>query len=1259
MSCKTYDELKNDFDEYVEVDNIEYMDRAFKKAKEAEYADLADAYMYSKAALVDTLNSATPYYNKVQIEILDYFDRRGKKYITYKYPKSKKQYTLFVGEYSPLTFKREGVTFEATARNMDMLMSDAEFVYEGENQYEERVVDSINNPESVLALGKELYELYGKEDGHQKMLLSKLEEVSKVLARDAKAVVVKVNENASKTNGQAVFNADKADVYINVGPRDVEMSPLEVYVHELNHVMVKAALDSKDPIFQRDIRALKQLRAKMIKDFTAEDVMGYMSTPNKKVAEAMLNYFSDRNVGLYEFVAYADTNATVRAMLANMTLDREKVKHENWASMLSEVLARILDKILGVINRTSGKNGIEIAEGAIIGLTNANRRAQNNKRNIVFGRMVAPFLKLESAIVKYVDEKEAKYETINTALKSLNETSNWKSIKNLAVDTFKATVNKNYADTVAFSFSLLGLKPEGTIRTMLRDMSKSDVVMDLAEKLGLMSQSIDRTRQTIETAVKKLVKEGFTRELNKLEKDALTETLMDTDISVIADRADFEKLFSDSEYLKEQINKSRAKLKSVSEDDKAFNYYKNQADGLGFFMINGTTSSYAQLLNAENIARRLDTGKDKEKANKGLIEAIDELATLHALAYTNEESRLLVADLLNTEAIGVKNIIGYQAAHKESLEKNLFKYETDKIKLIKGYSKETYSQDVDYLVDLKENEAEMKKKGYKKVRDLEPNRLDSSKPMALYVSTMNVRQNLHRVALRYTDKGRRGTSIRDKYALDAVDTLRSKRAARDIAFMRNEMLKQAAEMESDTYRAGVDGKGLLPMFNNVGKVVDFRYVLSKKSKIEELQMKTDIETVLGRTYSNRYDKEESMKLNDEVMELIVSDAKAHIKEGSKDLFAGVDKGLLEYVEIAKDSDNAEIRDIWAVLPDNVQKQFPSGFIMRRELMHMLLGYREISVANMPGVTALPESIKHGVRVAEKIWKDIIAISKKNIVLKLPQVLIGNVISNIGISVMSGFNPFKVAQLQAQGVGVLNQWIKANRELTQLKVKVAAGQGTTAIERRIGVLENEIRHNPATVLVDEGFYTSILEEIEVGVNEDKNIVTRTASELLARAPKLIRNGAELLYLADDTAFMRFMSSATQYSDFVARYAQYHLLLSRGVSHEAAAKEVRDAYINYNKPNSRALEWANQMGFVMFTKYFTRIQKAIRQHIRTHPLKVLGAVLAQEWVIGDIDDFTDQSLVAKDLGNIFYSPADQLWRAITPQWDNALDGVRRML
>ena len=96
---------------------------------------------------------------------------------------------------------------------------------------------------------------------------------------------------------------------------------------------------------------------------------------------------------------------------------------------------------------------------------------------------------------------------------------------------------------------------------------------------------------------------------------------------------------------------------------------------------------------------------------------IDDLATLYAIKYANEDSKNVVADLMDTEGNGVDLVIAYQVTHKHKVEEELFNGKSDKLKLIKGYSKEVYPPELDFKIGLASEENSMRKLGYKKVKD--------------------------------------------------------------------------------------------------------------------------------------------------------------------------------------------------------------------------------------------------------------------------------------------------------------------------------------------------------------------------------------------------------------------------------------------------------------------------------------------------------------------------------------------------------------
>ena len=96
---------------------------------------------------------------------------------------------------------------------------------------------------------------------------------------------------------------------------------------------------------------------------------------------------------------------------------------------------------------------------------------------------------------------------------------------------------------------------------------------------------------------------------------------------------------------------------------------------------------------------------------------------------------------------------------------------------------------------------------------------------------------------------------------------------------------------------------------------------------------------------------------------------------------------------------------------------------------------------------------------------------------------------------------------------------------------------------------------------------------------------------------------------------------------------------------ALNTTKDAFIVYGTPDSKLLQYMNDMGLVMFTKYFVRIQRVIRKGVVDHPISFLLAVLGQAAIM-DIDDVHDQSLFTKDLTNIFHGPIDVLTKALYP-------------
>ena len=101
---------------------------------------------------------------------------------------------------------------------------------------------------------------------------------------------------------------------------------------------------------------------------------------------------------------------------------------------------------------------------------------------------------------------------------------------------------------------------------------------------------------------------GFDRKLEKFERDALTSVLMDTDIGAVWEAFDVKAMLENESKLGEAIKITKGKLKGKV-DEATYNYYKNQADGLGYFMTTGvgmaTLKHNYNFLNSDNLTLSL------------------------------------------------------------------------------------------------------------------------------------------------------------------------------------------------------------------------------------------------------------------------------------------------------------------------------------------------------------------------------------------------------------------------------------------------------------------------------------------------------------------------------------------------------------------------------------------------------------------------------------------------------------------------------
>ena len=234
-------------------------------------------------------------------------------------------------------------------------------------------------------------------------------------------------------------------------------------------------------------------------------------------------------------------------------------------------------------------------------LAEANNRQLEIKRNTAMERMFDTLVKLDTKVAKYIKDAEKKVEKSPLPqMKSYSTVDQlWFAMRMGA----RALVDKNAKKAfqlVGSSFSQF-LSPEGTLHTIIRDMSESDAYQDAIENAGLISQNIDQLREIEYTTVTKTLKDGFSRDLTADEQIALTTSILDTDLQAVYTEIDVVRAMTDEEYVKRHIDGISTELKEVVKDTGAYNLIQAQTNGLAKFMLDGV-EHIAQYQNAYKIA---------------------------------------------------------------------------------------------------------------------------------------------------------------------------------------------------------------------------------------------------------------------------------------------------------------------------------------------------------------------------------------------------------------------------------------------------------------------------------------------------------------------------------------------------------------------------------------------------------------------------------------------------------------------------------
>lgn len=807
-------------------------------------------------------------------------------------------------------------------------------------------------------------------------------------------------------------------------------------------------------------------------------------------------------------------------------------------------------------------------------------------------------------------------------------------------------------------YSKAGQHQYGLAMGVLNEMRGAVEATLPLHKLGRISKRLENRRKDIMTTVSNTVLASFgKRSFSKKESEAMTKYLIRSGAFMLLDTMsleEIEKLFSDETYLKAEITKIEQSLNGlkVKGIPGLANFYITTAKALGHSLMTEEDKTQHVLGNAIQISTLAGTeksGKVPSAITTQAIPMIDKLATLQAILSGNvaDQQREMVANIMREQLSRGDKGNGVHMtllAHKHYIgeaTKKMFKGKTYLVP--KGFVPEVLNPHVEIMVAGTQEDKRLRQLGYSKAAPVELDRHDNFGDARIYtIKGSGMRPWLSGVfsysglSTRYVGKLMKRINPNtvsgqiEQVGIDNKVMLREPYV--------NQLLSTAYTGFDPTVGTQLWAR---PTINDQMKIIDYKQVLPGHIKDSVQERNNNFSQLLGTLASNVFDSDSSLELNEKVVRELYDFYHAN-KAGD----------ARSYVRVSPLSSDPEIREIALKLPKETREAIlkvwgPQGMLVRYDTLDLLFGYRKGSATdavfrsaaegNMYAkiITDIFERVfartsHEGDRTIAReraqrwlnnvgdVWEEIVTETKDIIVMKTGIVLLNNITSNYFELLSYGLSPFEIWKYWRTAILGARAYHRDADKLAYLKHQLEVGYTGNEAEtrRQIALLENDIARNPVSKLIEEGLMPTIVED--VASDEDaysyKSGLTAKVNKHLDKH-KNVQKVAKFLYMSRDGWMYQTLSSVTQHSDFVARYALYQHMTNKArnpMTHDAAIQLASDAFINYDIPSHRKLQWANDMGFVMFTKYLIRIQKVILYLARNHPLSSLTTLLLNQYM-----------------------------------------------
>lgn len=1104
-----------------------------------------------------------------------------------------------------------------------LLIDSAEFMGRTQDISSNNQMDILGAPRSSATdkvsayTAKEVFDVLddGKLDEKFKSHLSGLMEnvTDKLMNESSTAFLRSKYEYAPEELWNKALQTGKAPYSTAAITAGFNLTAQEQFAVEALEVAANTVIKDKalTPVF----REIQRIYDKARNDLTAADFhkgdWSKASPEQKKAAEAKYEHV----FGIYskgdhfaKFIAMALGSQEVNALM-NFKLDAEVKADRTAFEKMMDAADKIVDAAYGFLTRTQLQHTADkklpiLAEQLVdIDLKNRNKALTKTEQLIDAAEELSNKLtnKSRAKIIKILEKSptaNSKNKFVKIAHNLATTSANTGTVFGI-MDTLK---DWRTSDKPNERFGFGG--------ELLNEIASTSPSQTVAQKLLNAAKQNEAMRKRISEVIKQDLLSMFEnggKDLTRDQRKAITYGALRTDLQSLL--GDYEmnqvhQFIKDDVVLSREIKKLEYRIKDQIQI--------NRTKDLAWYMVSGEQRNMLAK-NADLIAMNAGFIGNNTPAPK-LAAVIDKLASLYAISYLNSSDRSTLDQIMDKELTrgkdnGIESLIKQHQSMVIDSRDTLFA--GNPLSMTKGYLPEITNSNRELVIARNDLQRENYERAYyKKITTLQKDPLDpDTNPAVLYFSEDSGHQRYMSGAVALNNYGRKGQEVE-------MDS-------RELADTRNKVRQRVAKDANYDPRK-VEGRSMVPTYDTEGNIMAFNYEMTHQVRDDFLERNNDFSDVLGAFAASGYDKLTTAEQNNIVVETL-----------HQDFLENYAQNPLSYLRIEPYSKDPVIAQAWAMMPQETRDHIrnvtgENALYVKQDVFLTIFGARKFSLTNAfdkendyrnvaeKAIVATMQTIfgdnaRTRTAQAERIWMEAVALLKNFVVIRNLSTMIGNIVSNTFLLMAHGVSPTTLIKDTVASVKGGMKYRKDMAELVKLQARQRANIGKAdELQKEIDRIQDSLDRNPLKGFIEEGMLTGIVEDIDPSSNmySYKSGMEREYENVINKIPESVRTAANWLLVSPGTPHYQFLHSATQFSDFSAKYVLYKHATTRKrdrLTHDEAIQLASDNFINYDVPTSAGMQYMNDMGLVMFTKYSLRIQKALFQLIAKRPASAIGQAI----------------------------------------------------